>query len=317
MAFSGLNRQISELFVLLNLRLNRYLEAVNSKSMIFKHQHFDLLDKVILERVVFEPPLKGKEVMQDEACFLYAVQGTSTVYGGTEQYSLQTDEGVLMKCGSYINAWHRTVSKEPYEAVVIHFYPEVLTFVYQNEVPSFLAKSTQPGPRLIHKVASEEAIRSYIHSLIFYFENPTLTNDELIMLKIKELILLLYNTDSHGIRDLLHDLFNPSRLEFKEVIKSKLFEDLSVEEYAQLTHLSLSSFKRKFKDTFGDSPARYIKTVRLKKAADLLKVSSDRISDIGYDCGFNDLAHFSKSFAARYGTTPSAYRKAHLNQIDK
>jgi AraC-like DNA-binding protein len=285
--------------------------------MILKHQHFDLLNKTILERAVFKPPLKAKEMMHDEACFLYAVQGTSTIYGGTEQHRLQSDEGVLMKCGSYINAWHRTASDQPFEAVVIHFYPEIIKFIYQNEVPPFVTQRACPSTALIQKIASEEAIQNYIHSLLFYFDNPSLANDELVTLKVKELILLLYNTNHHGIRDLLHDLFNPSQLEFKEVIKSKLFEDLSVEDYAQLTHLSLSSFKRKFKETFGESPARYIKTVRLKQAADRLKVSSDRISDIGYDCGFNDLAHFSKSFAARYGTTPSAYRKAHLDQIHK
>ena len=285
--------------------------------MIIKYQHFDLLDKVVLEYVIFDPPLRTDKMMHDEACFIYAVQGASTVYGGTEKHHLQTDEGMLMKCGNYVNNWQQTRETRPYEAVVVHFYPDVLRFVYQNEVPSFLTRQARPGNKLIHKITSEAAIESYIRSLLFYFNNPTLANEELVVLKVKELVLLLYNTDSHSIRDMLHDLFNPSQIAFKQIITSRLLDNLSLEDFAQLTHLSLSSFKRKFKDTFGESPARYLKKARLEHAAQRLRVSSDRISDIGYDCGFNDVAHFSKSFAAQYGRSPSEYRRAKLTQINK
>ena len=158
--------------------------------MILKYQHFDLLDKIVLEYVTFEPPLKADKMMHDEACFIYAVQGASVVYGGTEKHHLQTDEGMLMKCGSYVNNWHRSAETQPYEAIVIHFYPDVLHFVYQNEVPSFLARQGSPSTKLIHKITSEEAIKHYIQGLLFYFENPTLTNEDLVILKVKELVLI-------------------------------------------------------------------------------------------------------------------------------
>jgi AraC-like DNA-binding protein len=49
--------------------------------------------------------------------------------------------------------------------------------------------------------------------------------------------------------------------------------------------------------------------LRLRKAADLLvRAGSRRISDIAFDCGFNDLSYFNRCFRRRFGLTPSAAR---------
>jgi AraC-like DNA-binding protein len=49
--------------------------------------------------------------------------------------------------------------------------------------------------------------------------------------------------------------------------------------------------------------------LRLRKAADVLAHASERrISDIAFDCGFNDLSYFNRCFRRRFGLTPSAAR---------
>ncbi|WP_244485481.1 helix-turn-helix domain-containing protein [Bradyrhizobium tropiciagri] len=49
--------------------------------------------------------------------------------------------------------------------------------------------------------------------------------------------------------------------------------------------------------------------LRLTKAAELLVHDSERrISDIAFDCGFNDLSYFNRCFRRRFGLTPSAAR---------
>ena len=51
--------------------------------------------------------------------------------------------------------------------------------------------------------------------------------------------------------------------------------------------------------------------LRLRKAADLLTRAGGgggRISDIAFDCGFNDLSYFNRCFRRRFGLTPSAAR---------
>ncbi len=48
--------------------------------------------------------------------------------------------------------------------------------------------------------------------------------------------------------------------------------------------------------------------LRLRKAAELLTLTERRISDIAFDCGFNDLSYFNRSFRRRFGLTPTAAR---------
>ena len=78
-----------------------------------------------------------------------------------------------------------------------------------------------------------------------------------------------------------------------------------------LPHLSVSTFKRKFKELYHTSPGQYITTKKLEKAAELLSSSSLRIGDVCYDCGFGDVSNFTKAFKAAYGQTPSAYQQMH------
>ncbi len=127
-------------------------------------------------------------------------------------------------------------------------------------------------------------------------------------LKLKELILLLNNTNQKNeIHHVLANLFNPTKVKFKEVIHANLLSDLSLEEFALILNMSVSTFKRTFKKEFNESPHQYIKNQKLKKAAELLRLPNDGISAVAYDCGFNSIAHFSKAFKERFGVSPREY----------
>ena len=111
---------------------------------------------------------------------------------------------------------------------------------------------------------------------------------------MKEIILLLLqNRSAETIRVILSQLFSPVVYTFRQIIEAHLFSPVSVEELAQKTNLSVSSFKREFRKLYNDSPANYLKNKRLEKSAALLLAANERITDIAYDCGFNDLANFT------------------------
>ncbi|MET4295863.1 AraC-like DNA-binding protein [Bradyrhizobium sp. LB8.2] len=58
----------------------------------------------------------------------------------------------------------------------------------------------------------------------------------------------------------------------------------------------------------GASFTMRLNELRLRKAADLLAHREDRISDIAFACGFNDLSYFNRCFRRRFGLTPTAAR---------
>lgn len=86
--------------------------------------------------------------------------------------------------------------------------------------------------------------------------------------------------------------------------------ELSVEMIADQVGISRVHFYRKMKDLTGQSPRDYLKYVRLKEAARLIKEKKNiDITGISIAVGFKSLSSFSTSFKALYGKTPSEWAK--------
>lgn len=103
--------------------------------------------------------------------------------------------------------------------------------------------------------------------------------------------------------------------EFMERLNSILLTnigrtDLSIEDLAQMMKLSRTAFYTKVRGITGYAPVEYLRTIRLKKAAELL-LSSDHltVSEVAYQIGFNDPLYFSKCFKQQFGMSPSKYQK--------
>ncbi|WP_420320352.1 helix-turn-helix domain-containing protein [Flagellimonas sp.] len=281
--------------------------------MILDYRNIDLFGKLLFEKVLLKPPFKKQNAMSNEACFLYIINGEYNSISESEQLRIKNEEAVLMKCGNYLSQMYKSSSSEKYEAVAVHFFPEVLRKVYDNKLPNFLKqKDTGLDKSTMAKVNSDIIINKYIDSVLFYFDNPNLVNEDILILKLKEIILLLNQTqNAPKIRTILSNLFNPQTYSFRDVIEAHFYSTISLSELAQLTNMSLSSFKREFQRIYHTPPATFLLQKKLEKASELLKVSSNRMSDIAFDCGFNNLSHFSKAFKKHHKISPSIYR---LNQ---
>ena len=281
--------------------------------MLLDHKRFDLYEKMIFEKAVIVPPFSPPNSMPNEACFLYVINGAQQTISPVEKIQLLSKDAILMKCGMYFTEWLTSTEYHQCEAIAVHLYPEVLKRIYENDIPDFIKnyKKVQ-NDAAMHKISGDILIHHYVQSMMFYFENPSLVDDELIKIKLKELILLLIKTEkAASVMEVISGLFSPKEYSFREIISSNLFNDLSIEQLATFANLSVSSFKREFAKIYEDSPAHYIKNKRLEKASQLLLNKEYRISDIAYECGFSDVAHFSNSFQEKYFLSPSTYR---LNQ---
>jgi AraC family transcriptional regulator of arabinose operon len=78
---------------------------------------------------------------------------------------------------------------------------------------------------------------------------------------------------------------------------------------AVLVNLSPSRFRHLFKQETGTTPAQYLKEVRLRRAAKLLRHSFLQIKQILKQVGLGSNAHFVHDFRKLYGMTPTAYRR--------
>lgn len=93
------------------------------------------------------------------------------------------------------------------------------------------------------------------------------------------------------------------------VIRNNLSnEKFSVDFLAGEMGVCRSSLQRKIKSLTGESPNDYVRLIRLRLAAHLLKEGKYRINEVCYICGFNNPSYFTKRFQEHFGVLPSDYR---------
>ena len=276
--------------------------------MILERKTFDYQNRVLIEKVTIKPPFRFEALFQDEGCFLYITGQETNFQTAVQTTHIRSREAVLLKCGKYFVDWlEHYAGNEKIEAIAVHLYPEMLRKLYDHDLPKTI-KQRSSNERITH-IVPDNMLGRFIENLFFYFENPALVNDDLLELKIKELILLLIQSkNANSVLQLLEELFTPRTATLREVINTHLYADLSMEEQAEMCHLSLSSFKREFRKVFNDSPMNYMIGRKLRKASNLLEVSDKSIRNIAFETGFNDPAYFSRCFKNKFGLSPSAYR---------
>ncbi|WP_267402157.1 MULTISPECIES: AraC family transcriptional regulator [unclassified Chryseobacterium] len=284
--------------------------------MIIDHKKYDLFGKPLLHKLVLKSPFTFDFPITDNACFLYMLEGEMQYKLDDEKKNLPAKHSLFQNCIKSDKQISSENLDNKNEILIINFHPEILKKIYDKELPQLLKSQKEViSNKSIEEINNDFLIQKYIEGLLFYFENPSLVNEELLILKLKEIILLLSQTRNiEAVQIILSQLFSPATYNFKQIIEAHLFSDITIEELAKHHNLSVSSFKREFAKHYNDTPANYIKTKKLEKAAELLLVSDERISEIAFDCGFNDLANFTRSFTEKYNVPPTKYR---LNQNDK
>lgn len=93
-------------------------------------------------------------------------------------------------------------------------------------------------------------------------------------------------------------------------------DEMSIDDLASSLNMSRSTFYRKLKGVTGMSGIDFIKLIRIKRSAQLLKTGEYSVSSAAYASGFNDLKHFRKSFQSQFGIKPSEYLKQEKGIIE-
>lgn len=100
-------------------------------------------------------------------------------------------------------------------------------------------------------------------------------------------------------------------LKVKNFISKNYMDELRLPELASLAGMSSSAFSRFFKLHTGRNISEYIIDLRLGYAARMLVDTDKCISEIGFDCGFNNLSNFNRIFKKKKGCSPSEFRESY------
>lgn len=108
---------------------------------------------------------------------------------------------------------------------------------------------------------------------------------------------------------------NPANNEWMEGIRQTIMDnientDLNPSILSKMVCLSPSQLYRRIKAATAQTPIRFIRNARLKRAKELLSSTNFNISEIAYQVGFSDANYFSRTFHSEMGLSPSDFRKS-------
>lgn len=92
-------------------------------------------------------------------------------------------------------------------------------------------------------------------------------------------------------------------------------ENISLEDMAKTIRMNEKYFCKFFKDITKKTPMEYLNHYRIECACEKIKFFDSSITDVAYDCGFNDTSYFTKVFKKyNSGMTPREYSKLYFKK---
>ncbi len=91
-------------------------------------------------------------------------------------------------------------------------------------------------------------------------------------------------------------------------------ESVSMERMAALAGISTTHFNRRFTEVLGMAPTRFLHSLRIEQARQLLARTDRSIGEIALDTGYHDQSHFTRHFRKLTGVTPRIYRQRFRNR---
>jgi len=254
------------------------------------------------------PQTSDKEKFYVECSYIaYVISGRRIFHKNSKSWELKEGTCVFVKKGAHIS------EKRPQEGwcVMVFFIPDnfLKQLVNENRNSLSLINLAAQDEDMVLPLDVNELGRAFFFSMLPYFTQIPPPPENLLELKFKELVLsLLSNKKNKHFLSYLSDLYNNTNPSLAEVMQNNFAFNLTLEEYAKLACKSVPTFKREFKKTFNDTPAKWVLRKKLTLATELLENTSLTVGEICYECGFENQTHFSRVFKEKMGVPPLQFR---------
>ena len=156
-----------------------------------------------------------------------------------------------------------------------------------------------------------ESIQLHIDAFI-----PKPFEPDILLSRVEQ---LLHSRETHEAKARMEVLSTPKEIEavsYDEKFLASVIHlieehisdsELNVNALCEWTDINNKQMYRKIKQLTGMTPVEYIKSIRMKKAAMLLKQQKFTVAEVMYMVGFSNHSYFSKCFQAEFGVTPKQY----------
>ena len=250
----------------------------------------------------------------DELEILVVETGTARVAVNGTDYMVKQGEGFFINTGALHGVWRE--GTEPCYLQSVVFHPRLVggsvdSILWQKYLEPLLSDPCRPCVQFTSgqewEKTAAKAIRDAWQSCVSEAEGFVFEVRE----RLSRLIFLLTkNCPKAEKRPSEKALRDGERIKVMlQYIQEHYDGELTLAKIAESAAVSENECLRCFRSMIGSTPIQYVKQVRIQKAAELLVSTNRRISEIGAECGFQEMSYFAKTFRELKGCTPSEYRR--------
>lgn len=156
---------------------------------------------------------------------------------------------------------------------------------------------------------SDSNFEQLLQQLLLHIRHPFQANSVLIVHTFSQLLMTLYRSS------LNQEEFDATTgqpnwfIAVSKFIDNNYNHKITIEDMAESCKFSASHFYKMFREYTGDSPYKYLTSVRIQHAQYLLQNTDFTIQSVAKEVGFSNVNHFNEHFKNEIGLTPSSYRK--------
>lgn len=251
-------------------------------------------------------------IWSDSNYFAFITSGKKMWRSIYHDYEAEKGDILFIKKGA--NLTHQFFEDE--FCAIFFFLPDefIQRFLKKNSFLLDVPQQNLSSQDAVLRVSPDALLNSYGTSIISYLTASQPINEKMIALKFEELLMHLCTQPAHEkLKNYFVSLCQSRTYHMSRVMEENFAYRLKIEEYAQLCHMSLSSFKKAFKDHFRTTPGSWLMERRIDLAVHKLISTDLPIGELAFECGFEDPSHFIRVFKKKYGITPLQYRLEKAN----
>jgi len=248
----------------------------------------------------YEGKLFKTEALFNDHMLIWFISGETKIIMAEANYLFGTGDIFLIPRNQLATVINYPKDGLPHKTVAMHLSSGRLREFYSGHH----IKPKAPPSYKIRSFNDHFLLRSYLASLIPYFESQEPFPEDIAAIKINEAINILRIIDS-DIDTILANFEEPGKIDLAGFMEKNFMFNMSMDKFSYLTGRSLSTFNRDFKKHFYTTPQKWLTQKRLELAHYELKEKKKKPVEVYLEVGFEDLSHFSFAFRKHFGYPPT------------
>ncbi|NIA04811.1 MAG: helix-turn-helix domain-containing protein [Proteobacteria bacterium] len=273
----------------------------------FKEQPtYNLIELDDFSGVIFRPrkELRKQEVYATCHLFVVVLSGEKVVHTPEGDFHIRSGNAFMVRRGLHMFS-EIFAEEHQYKSLIFFIDDRLLADFFRTNALTISSPAPGVQPKNIFQIPVSPLMRAGIDATLPFFSNKAAVSKELLKVKLTEILLhIAQSKQGTEFLSFVKGLQSHHKKDLLPLMEENFARSFSVKHFAELSGRSLTTFKKDFRNTFQQSPQKWINEKRLERARFLLTHTDLNVTDVCFEVGFENLSYFGQLFKKRFGTSP-------------